>query len=77
MEIKPEDIWPDCAVCGKPVEKMVCWTSIEGDAAVVEVTCHGETEKTTVDYQIIANTLGVEHGLAFVPQPLLPAPEEK
>jgi hypothetical protein len=67
-----EDIWPDCAICGKPVEKMV--TEFLEDFNTrksgwrIKVECHGDSEETFLPQDVLLEKIVcVERGVAFKP----------
>lgn len=65
----------DCAVCGRPVDRLDMWYRYDKYCLVFVANCHGETEKMEIDMHILeeapGNFLG---GTAFARVKQLEAP---
>jgi hypothetical protein len=59
-----------CAVCEKPVEKIIVHQDTESNTYHYEVCCHGETDSVSITRQEMAEmTVPPEPSYAFIGQP--------
>ena len=61
---------PWCAVCQKPVDKLVSWYEPEKRWTMYEVQCHGEYERTPLTQEQFALLDSIRFGAAFTSQNL-------
>ena len=64
-EFTHQDIWPECAICGKPVEWMESFPDDYRGVIVITVKCHGDSETTLLKERDLCDLEGVEPGQAF------------
>lgn len=66
---------PTCAVCNKPVERIIWWTDHARCQKHCRVECHGATEEVVLTEKLLYAAEGtLTMGRAFV-APLLPMPQ--
>lgn len=66
--------YPRCALCDRPVEKLVSETNILKNVTTLVAHCHGATETAVLTDEQLAGAYF--DGLAFKPPPQLPAPKK-
>lgn len=65
---------PMCAVCNKPVSRFESSYSINTNAKLFRVYCHGQMEEVLLDDMLIESADSIRMGQAFIdklPQPQL------
>jgi hypothetical protein len=71
--VRPESI--QCALCGKPVERVETWEhgdNFKGRKIRIRVYCHGASEYEDVPAELLGDKR-IDFGKAFVPPPALPS----
>jgi hypothetical protein len=60
---------PDCAVCGRPVERVDAYWEARTQDLIVNVHCHGQTERSVVEACLLHafRASEVKAGVAFLP----------
>lgn len=58
-------IWPTCAVCRRPVERMERYRDEANHQDVFVAYCHGASEVTAISDKLIAEARVIEVGEAF------------
>jgi hypothetical protein len=64
-------MWPRCAVCDAPVEKMTAGRDPLRCKTVYTVACHGQTETMEIDDSVMVTMRSIGPGAAFA-TPRLP-----
>jgi hypothetical protein len=67
---KREWVFPTCAICNKPVDKVTSTYDLNLFSTVYRVYCHGQVEEQRLSDEILVSSLKVTFGLAFE-RPLL------
>lgn len=63
---------PECAICGKPVERMYAWDDVLRAARYIAVFCHGQEERVELTRMLLEDCGGtMRFGKAFA-APQLP-----
>lgn len=70
---------PECAVCGKPVDRVVMTDGYRPDtfrySKRYRVECHGQVEEFELDEKLLVSARRIVIGKAFVQKPALPEGE--
>lgn len=60
-------LWPTCALCGKPVERMDRDRDYRSAEVIFIVRCHGDVDTCRIDDMMMEDLEGkLEPGFAFV-----------